>query len=165
MDQDPSLLEPHHLRQHISPPNSLARLSDSEISDVDENGLPRALPGLVEPYPYGGANSSSMMGPPSRRYDSLPTLPHGHTGSFDDPIWPPSDHPNYPATSYGGRRHPPPLRSYSQHHLDTSQQQRQHSLAATSRSGRSPWNSTDHRWISTSFATSTPRESLMSNNR
>ena len=64
----------HH---HISPPNSLARLSDSEISDVDENGLPRSH----LPHPYGGAGGGLPgdpygygAGPPSRRYESLPAL-------------------------------------------------------------------------------------------
>ena len=59
-------MDPSGVSHHISPPNSLTRLSDSEISDIDDQGLPRGhghLPG-VDPNFY-----------PARRYESLPVLP------------------------------------------------------------------------------------------
>ena len=64
MGHDPLSYHPHarahaaaaaaaaHHAHHISPPNSMARLSDSEFSDVDEMGLPKGHSGL-DFYPTG----------------------------------------------------------------------------------------------------------------
>lgn len=51
---------------HISPPNSLNRLSDSEFSDIDEHGFPRGhghLPGVTDTAWSAG-----------RRYASSPAI-------------------------------------------------------------------------------------------